>query len=278
MDLNGLESLIYGLFSGLAEVLPVSARAHNLLLGKILGSHQQLRFRALLIHIALLAALFIANRVHIIRVMRALRLAQVPKKKRKRPLDLKSMMDFRLWRTMTIPVVLAYCFYGKVSSLESNLFLAAGLIFLNGVILYVPQFLPGSNKDSRTLSRLEGLGMGLGGALSVLPGISATAAASSVGSVCGVEKTVALNYCFFLEMVVTACLIVFDVMGIAADGLGLTNFGSFVSCVVSAVAAFGGAYGGVMVMRALAKNGSYLPFAYYCWGLALFTFILNLMA
>lgn len=34
MDLNWLESFLYGLFSGLADILPVSAEAHRILVLK----------------------------------------------------------------------------------------------------------------------------------------------------------------------------------------------------------------------------------------------------
>ena len=37
MDLNWLESFLYGLFSGLTDILPVSAEAHRILVLKCFG-------------------------------------------------------------------------------------------------------------------------------------------------------------------------------------------------------------------------------------------------
>ena len=37
MDLNWLESFLYGLFSGLTDILPVSAEAHRILMLKCFG-------------------------------------------------------------------------------------------------------------------------------------------------------------------------------------------------------------------------------------------------
>ena len=49
-------------------------------------------------------------------------------------------------------------------------------------------------------------------------------------------------------------------------------------CMVSAGAAFGGAMLGIKLMRHLAQERGFSAFGVYCWGLALFTFILNLIA
>ena len=90
------------------------------------------------------------------RYLRARSISRIPKKQRKRPLDTRSLMDFRMLRTMIIPVILAFIFYNRCQGIGQKAVWLSVLLFLNGVILYIPQFLPGSNKDSRTLTRLEG--------------------------------------------------------------------------------------------------------------------------
>ena len=187
-------------------------------------------------------------------------------------------MDFRLWQTMILPVILAYFFYNKVSTLHSSLTLMAVFLFMNGIILYAPQFLPGSNKDSRSLSRVEGLLMGLGGAASVLPGISAVGTCTSIGSVCGVERSYGLNMAFLMNLVVTAALLIFDVLGMINGGIESLSFFILISYILSAAAAFFGTTFAIKFMRFLAAQKGYAPFAYYCWGVALFTFLLNLIA
>lgn len=278
MDLNWLQSILYGLFAGLTEILPVSARAHSVLLLKIFGAGSNDRLGTLLIHLAILCALYYCGQNQIIRVSRALKLAQVPKRRRKRPLDTKSLMDFRLWRTMVVPVILGYLCYSRVQFLETKLILVAAFLFLNGIILYIPQFLPGSNKDSRTLSRVDGLLMGLGGALSVFPGISGIGTAVSIGTVCGADRTYVLDLSLMMGMVIMIGMIGYDILAIISFGLGTFSFIVILKLIISAAAAFGGAFIGIKVMRMLAANSGLNLFAYYCWGLALFTFILNLLA
>lgn len=278
MDLNWLESILFGFVSGLADILPVSAQAHKLILLKLFGVSTEPGLLRLLIHVSILGALYYNCLPQIVKILRARSLARIPKRKRKRPLDYRSLMDFRLWQTMILPVILVFFFYQQISALHSSLSLMAIFLFLNGMILYVPPFLPGSNKDSRTLSRVEGLLMGLGGAASVLPGISGVGAAVSVGSICGVERSYGLNMALLMNLAVTLGLIVFDVIRIVNMGMESLSFVILLSYIAAAAAAFFGTTVGVRVMRGLAAEKGFTPFAYYCWGVALFTFILNLMA
>lgn len=275
MDLSWYESILYGLISGLTEFLPVSAQAHKLLLLKFFGLKSEPGLLRLLVHLSMLGALYYQCQPQIVKILRARSLSRIPKRRRKRPLDTKSLMDFSLWKTMLIPIIVGFLFYGKASSLHSSLSLMAIFLFINGIILYVPQFLPGSNKDSRSLSRVEGLLMGLGGAATVLPGISGIGTAVSVGSVCGVERSYCLNMALLMHLGVIVGLIVYDIIGFS---LGVLSFGVIISYIFAAAAAFLGASLGIKIMRRMAANNGYASFAYYCWGVALFTFILNLMA
>ena len=173
MELSWFKNLLYGLFSGLLDILPVSAQAHSALLLKFFGVKASSDVHNLLIHLAVFAALYYSSQSHLVRMNRARALARVPKRKRKRPLDVRSMMDWSLLKTMMIPALIGVYLRKFTAGVSTNLLLIALFLFLNGLILYTPQFFPTSNRDSRTLSRVEGLLMGLGGAASAVPGISA---------------------------------------------------------------------------------------------------------
>lgn len=276
LNLSLIESVFFGLISGLTDILPVSGQAHRNLMLQLLGETGVNPLQMLLIHGGILAALYYSCQNHILRMVRAKKLARIPKRRRKRPLDMRSLMDFSMLKTMAIPVLLALLLYGKASALNDRKILVSVLLFLNGIIIYVPQFLPGSNRDSRTLSRVEGLWMGLGGALSVLPGISATGAGNSIASVSGVDKKYALDMTLLMCMILNAGFMVYDLLGVISVGLSGFSFMSLITWLLSGVAAFGGAFLGVRVMRFLAANRGYGIFALYCWGIALFTFILYL--
>ena len=278
MELSWFESCIFGLFSGLLDIIPVSAEAHRILLLKFFGVKASSDFLNLLIHMAVFAALYYSSQTQLVRMRRARALARVPKRKRKRPLDTRSMMDWSMLKTMLIPAILGVFLRKYTAGMGSKLMLVSLFLFLNGLILYVPQFFPTSNRDSRTLSRVEGLLMGLGGAASAVPGISAIGATTSIASVCGVDRTYGLNMALMMNMGITAGLMVYDFLGIVANGIGLSSVWAFLSNLCSAAAAFGGAMLGIKLMRQLAAGQGFSVFGVYCWGLALFTFILNLIA
>ena len=279
MDMNWLHSIIYGFVSGLADILPVSAQAHRVLLLKFFGAKgDEMDLMNLLVHLAVFAALYYSSQAHRIRMSRARALARVPKRKRKRPLDTRSLMDWSLLKTMILPAILGVYLYQYTVSWQTNLLIVTLFLFLNGLMVYIPQFLPSSNKDSRTLSRVEGLLMGLGGAVSAFPGISAVGAAVSVGSVCGVERNFCLSMALMMNMVLAAGMAVYDVLGILERGLGTLSLMILLRYLAAALAAFGGTMLGIKLLRHLAQEKGYGAFGIYCWGLALFTFILNLMA
>lgn len=277
MELNWLESVLFGLLSGFLDIVPVSAQAHKVMMLKFLGVKSEMPMLYLLIDLAICGALYLNCQGQIIRMNRARALSHVPKKKRKRPLDVRSLMDLSFLRTMLIPVILGLFLYQYTSAWNEKLLWIVVFLFINGIILYLPQFFPGGNRDSRTLSRVEGLLVGLGGAASILPGISAVGAATSVGSVCGIDRSYALDMALLMNLFLSVGWIVYDVLSLTAGAEAL-SFVIFIRYILTAAAAFGGTVLGIRLMRYMAAHHGYAVFAFYCWGIALFTFIFNLMA
>lgn len=278
MNLTWIESIVYGLISGIADIFPVSATAHRTLLLKIFGETKDLSLMRFFVHLGVFGAVFFHCQPHMVRFLRAKRLSRVPKHRRKRPLDTKSLMDFSLWKTMLIPVIISLFLYTKTESLSQRIIWVAVFLLVNGLILYIPQFLPGSNKDSRTLSRVEGLLMGLGGFAGVLPGVSAVGSAVSVGAVCGVDRSYGLTMALLMNLAVNLGLAILDIVAVFSIGLSGLYFQLILRCFVAGIAAFAGSFLGIHLLRRLISEHDYSVFSYYCWGLALFTFILNLMA
>lgn len=277
MELNWLQSILFGLVSGAADIFPVSGQVHRLLLLKFFGVNQMPNLLALLLHLSVAAALYLSSQGQFVRMNRARALARIPKKKRKRPLDTRSMMDWSLIKTMLVPTVIGLLLNSRVRGWSVNMFLIAGMLFVNGLILYIPQFLPTSNRDSRTLTRLEGVLMGLGAGASVLPGISTVGIMVSIASVCGIERLYGLNMTFIVKLFFLIGLMVYDVLAIITDGLGGLTVMLLIQYIFTAALSFGAAMLGIRTLRRLAPEHGFHTFGVYCWGLALFTFILNLV-
>lgn len=278
MDLNWVQSMVYGLLSGLTDILPVSASAHKILLLKFFGVKGNMEGMDLMIHLGILGGLYFCNQSQFVRFSRARALAKVPKRRRRRPLDTRSLMDISMLKTMLIPVVIGLLLYRYAVPLQTRLPLLAVFLLLNGLIVYLPQFFPTSNRDARTLTPIEGLLMGLGGAASMLPGISSIGAATSIGSICGVEKNYCLNMALLMHMGITIGLAVYDLIAIVSVGLGGLTVVMLLRYLLTGLIAGGGTILAVQLMRYLADHHSYSLFALYSFGLAMFTFILNLIA
>lgn len=277
MELNWLQSILFGLVSGVADIIPVSGQAHRLLLLKFFGVNQMPNLLALVLHLSVAAALYLSSQGQFVRMNRARALARIPKKKRKRPLDTRSMMDWSLIKTMLVPTVIGLLLNSRVRGWSVNMFLIAGMLFLNGLILYIPQFLPTSNRDSRTLTRLEGALMGLGAGASVLPGISTVGIMVSIASVCGIERLYGLNMTFIVKLFFLMGLMVYDLLAIITDGLGGLTVMLLVQYLFTGLLSFGASMFAIRLLRRLAPEHGFHTFGVYCWGLALFTFILNLV-
>lgn len=279
MDLSWLESVTYGFVSGFADILPVSAQAHRILLLKVFGHTGRSDLLQVIIYLGIFAALYFTSQKHLVRMSRALKLARVPKRRRKRPLDTRSMMDFRFLRTTVIPVILSLFLYQYTKPVGDTLLFVVLLLFVNGIILYIPQYMPTGNRDSRTLSRVEGLLMGLGGGLGILPGISGMGAATAVSSVCGVDRNYGLTTALMMNMVFSAGMAIISFLNLLSNGLVETlSILLLLRYLLTGLAAFGGTLLAVRIMRSMASGNGYGLFGFYCWGLALFTFILNILA
>lgn len=275
--MNVIESIVFGLVSGLSDVLPVSAQGHKAMVLKLFGQSSEDPLMRLLIHAAILTALYYSCSNHIVKILRQLRLARVPKKKRKRPLDTQMLMEFRLLKMMIVPVLLSLLLYSKTSQWGMKLNLTALFLLINAVILYLPSLLPTGNKDARSMSPLEGMLMGIGAGVSVLPGVSSVGGALSVASACGAERSFALNMTYLMHMVLTVALIGFDMAALFAAGLSGVTGGVLLNGIFAAAAAFGGTYLGIRAMRLLAANIGFSIFALYSVGAALLSFLLYLM-
>ena len=278
MELSLLQSLLMGILSGFAEILPVSAQAHRLIVLKLFGLDAEPLILRLMLHISTVVALHFYCRGHIVRMMRAFRLSRIPKRRRKRPLDTVSLMDFQLLKTAVIPVILAFVFYRKLEFLHSDLVFIAMLLAVNGVIMYIPQYLPGSNKQSAALTRIDSLCFGLGGVLGMLPGISCIGSAISIGTVRGMDPAKALNFALLLNIPVHIGLAVMDLLELLSAGAGSLSLSSLIFSLLAGAAAFAAIILAIHLLKKIASGIGFSVFAFYSWGAALLTFLLYLAA
>lgn len=270
--MDWLESIIFGFICGLTEFLPVSAQAHEALLLKMFGTASTPLLR-LVIHAAALLALYRNCAVHIGAMLREQRLLRIPPRRRKRRPDMLKVLDLRFLRTAAIVLMLGFFAYPTLSVWRNDLHIIAPILVLNGIIVYFPMHMPTGNKDARSMSQLDAVLLGLSGALAVIPGISRIGILTAIGIARGADREHSLNWALLLCIPALTVLLGMDVYTVMTQGIGAFDL---IQTVFAAAAAFGGAWCAIKTMRFLAVKAGFSSFAYYCWGAALFSFIMYL--
>lgn len=277
MTMNFFESCLYGLFSGLAEFLPVSAEAHQLLMRQLFGFEGKLPLLNLFVHIGALLALLECSKEYLRRLYREYQLKKIPRRRRRRPSDAQSSADIALFKTAVIPLIIGFLLYAKSREWQLSAHIVAPLLFINGIVLYVPMYLPIGNKDARSMSPLDGLLLGISAALGVLPGISRVATVTAVSVARGAEPQQGYRWGLLLCVPALIGIILFDFISLFTVGLSGVGFLDFLQFLISGVTAFAGAYIGVTLIKSVLQKSGVFNFAYYCWGAAILTFILYLI-
>jgi undecaprenyl-diphosphatase len=276
MSKDLLHYFIYALFSGITEFLGVSAPPHQLLYESMTGFDQSDALLTLMIRIAVLAAVVFCCRTRIRRLMRERRLAGLSRRRRNRQPDQIALLDMQLLKTAMIPLLISVLFYKRAGEWINRVSLMTVTLLLNGALLFLPRLLSQGNKDGRSVSRLDGVLMGLGGALAAIPGFSRVGGIISAGTARGVDKGYALETALLLSIPVLLGLLVFDVYAVITAKIAISAVGLLVYFLMGSVA-FGGAWVGITFMRYLSVKAGITGFSYYSWGVGLFSFILYLM-
>ena len=273
--MNMIESLIYGIVSGLSEFLPISSQGHQALLKYIFGTSSE-PLREILVHIAMLVAVYISCATYIDRIKRERKIRT--NRKRGMQIDRTVTQELRLIRTAGIPMLLGILLFVFAGKLGGNAGWLALFFVLNGIILYVPEHLPHANKSAGQLGPFDAILIGLFGGLSCLPGASRVGGSLSCAIGRGADQSKAYNWILILSIPALILLLILDIGSIFANGFGSISFLSILGYLISAVSAFGSAFAGIYFMRRLITQSGITFFAFYSWGVAFLSFFLYLFA
>ncbi len=272
-----LESLLYGFISGIAEFLPVSSRAHQSLLRYIFGVSTRNFLQELLVHIGLLLALFVAFRDVLHRLRREQKSLSMNRRKRNRSLDVKSLYDLRLIKTAAFPLLIGLILCTSVGKWGDGLLTVMGFLLVNALILLLAEHISHGNRDSRTMTALDGIIMGILGALSSFPGISRTGIISAYATIRGADNQNAVNWAILLGIPALIFAGCYDIVLIFSAGIGALSLSVIIGCILSGIGAFAGGYAAISMLVSILNHTGYSPFAYYSIGAALLSFVLYLI-
>lgn len=264
------ESIVYGFVSGLSEILPVSSRAHQGILLKLFGETEANPLLNLMIRLGVLAAVFFNCRDLLNKLLSNQRTGQRSRRYATRN------ADYRFLKNAAIPLVVGLVLFTYILNTTLTLTRIAIFSFINGLLLFLTDRMMQGNKDTKHMSAIDSYCAGILGAFSVLPGVSRVGVMTSYTSMRGADRGKALNWALILSIPAMIIYILFDFFALFS-GFQAVRFVIFLGYILAMGAAFAACYMAITIMRFLSVRTGYSGFAFYCWGVALFSFVLYLI-
>lgn len=266
-----MQSIVYGLISGLSELMPVSSQAHRVFLRELFGVPND-PVMDMLIHLSVLVSIYFGARNLIESYQRERRL--LTRRSYSRNGNKAYMHRFvRASGLVFAVLVVIFTYLGE----KSYSFLTISLFCLiNGILLFVPDRMMQSNKDASHMTVIDSFLFGLFGALSAFPGFSRIGASTAYAIARGADRQHALNWALLVSIPALILLTVIDFIAIFTAVPAITLV-TIIGYLLAVVAAFVGGYYSIIIMKFLAVKVGFTAFAYYSWGMALFSFVLYLI-
>lgn len=269
--MNLLQSILYGLVSGLSEFMPVSSDAHRSFLRELFGAPKD-PVMDMLVHIAVLVSLFFGARNLLEMYQREQR---VVNRRSYSAANARGYL-YRFVRTCAVAFIVVFVVLNYVGSKTYTFLTIALFCLINGVVIFVPGRMLQSNKDARHMTTLDSILLGLFGALSAFPGFSRVGMTTAYSVARGAERQHALNWTLLLSVPALIVMAILDFIAIFTAAQAVT-FISVLGYILAMAAAFLGGYYSISIMKFLAVKVGFSAFAYYSWGMALFSFVLYLI-
>lgn len=272
--MSWIQSIIYGLISGISEFLPISSRAHQEILEYLFGNTTTDPIRLFFIHLATLFALYSSLRTYLDQIRRE---NSARRDRRRSRVGVKTALDISLVKNAAIVMVIGMFLLTFAFGSEIPMLWTCIMLLCNGLVLFMAERSVKGNKTAKHMSVLDSWLMGILSAFAVLPGISRIGAANSVAIMRGADRQKSINWALLLSIPALVCMLVLDVFAMFAVTTGLGFWANLGGYLLSAVFAYIGASLSLYLVRLMASRSVHMAFAYYAWGAALFTFLIYLV-
>ncbi len=270
--MNFIQILILGFISGITEFLPLSASGHQRLMMHLFGRSEMDPLCRAILSIGALLAVFTACSSQL-RLLLAER--SIEKRGTKFRVYGGRRYDYRLVKVAALPITIASVL-GLLLQIPVSLPWLTFSFLVSGTILFVVGNMPQGNKDSRRMTKLDSIFIGIFGCLSVIPGISLVGTVASAGISRGAQRQSALNWALIICVPVLLARIATDFLLVIIGGTSL-SFVGFLFCLCGALSAYIGGRISIRLVRFAVSRTGLSGFSYYVWGAALLTFILYLI-
>lgn len=248
------QGILLGLVQGLTEFLPVSSDGHLVLVGSLAGVTTPGVFVEVAVHVATLGAVL---------AVYGRRLAAVALGALRGRAD--ELRYVGLLALGTVPAgVVGLAFKHVVERTFDSLWWTGGGFLVTGAALWATRAAGGE----RTAPGAGGaVGIGIGQALAILPGVSRSGLTVSLALRAGLRPVAAAEFSFLLAVPAIAGAALLEAPEAAA---GIHTVGA-VPLVASCGVAFVSGVFAIRFLLTLLRRGRFYAFAPYCWAVGLFT-------
>jgi len=267
-----IEALILGLVQGLTEFLPVSSSAHVQIAQELLDlselSRPQLTAFIAIIQLGTELAVLLYFAGDIVRIIKSWTQNGFQKFS-------NQPTEARLgWLVIigTIPIVaLGLLFESQIENELRSLTVIGFTLIIFGIALGVADWLGPKTREISEIRIKDGVLIGLGQAMALIPGVSRSGGSITVGRMLGLTREAATRFSFLIAIP-------------AVLGAGFYQFLSsyadlppelLISTLIATAVSFLVGYAVIALLLAYVKRGSFLPFV--IWRVAVGVFVLTLV-
>ena len=275
-----LEAILLGILQGLTEFLPVSSSGHLVLAQQFLGLKEPLVFFDVMLHVGTLAAVLVAYRDAIGRLviggLSALGNTQFWRQP-KATLNTSAELKF-IWLILlgSVPTgIIAVVFKTQLESFFDEVRLVSVMLILTGVILQLPR-LRREETDTPddaigTLKAWHAPLIGIAQGCAITPGISRSGTTISLALFLGIPAKTAAEYSFLLSIpaILGAVALKIRDLGDTAIPLYIVGAGMLASFIVGYIA--------LRFLLVVLNRGKFSVFSYYCVALGLTSLLIALI-
>lgn len=273
------EAILYGLFGGASELLPISYTGHYALARSAFnltplneGGGYYIR---LAICIGVILAINIAFRPESRTLGREiLRITGIKKRRRSERYDRLRVRSIVIALFALLPLLLSLIFATLVDHFSGLLYVAL-LFILNGLILFFAFRTSEGGKNERRVLVSDMLWIGVGRAFWVLPGLSSLGLSLSVGRVRGLKTDYNVRLAYMLTLAFECVAFFYHL--IRAIVYGSFTFAILVPMLLTIVFATVAGFFAIQYFRYLTQQNKLNFFAYYSWEAAVIVLVLALI-
>ena len=273
-----LTAIFLGFIQGVAEFLPISSSGHLAVLQNIF--HMQTAeeghmFFDVLLHLGTVVSIVVVYWKDIVNIVRDtldfLRTARYadPNARKEHPGGRFLLMII----IGTLPLFLILPFHDSLEQLYySTAFIGAAFI-LTGCVLFISDRMTPGRKNERTMRVTDALIIGVCQAIATIPGISRSGSTITAGIATGQSRGYAMKYSLLMSVPAVLGANLLSLIKAIKNDVDWSNLPAY---LIGTVVAMVVGYVSILLLQRLLKKGKFGKFAYYLWGVGVFTLIASL--